>query len=245
LNDVEDLTFNLISNIDVEETNTKLAAYEEAHRESIAANKKIQRMTNEVEKQRQADQIRQTQRLREVALQESQEERKEKENARMDIINRLATERGDAMTIAREGEKVLQNVTNRRGPITTRTAIDSSNGTDIFAIRGLKQVMGAEPEKPYDPFGGMADIKEFVVIPDNPNLWNDYLGKLRKNDIYSAGGYSLNEFYARSLSDVFSGLDVFIGQEKVRDDRKASSKVGTAAAAIAVDTDAKMTDVFS
>lgn len=245
MNDVEDLTFNLINNIDVEDTNRKLAAYEEAHRESIAANKKIERLTSEIEKQRQADQIKHTQLLREAALQESQEERKERETARMDIINRLATERGDARMIAREGEKVLQSVTNRRGHIMTRTAVDSSNGADSFAIRGLKQVLGAEPDKPYDPFGGMVDIKDFVVIPEHPNLWNDYLGKLRKNDIYSAGGYSLNEFYARSLSDVFSGLDIFIGQEKVRDDRKASSKVSNAAAATVAETDVKMTDVFS
>jgi CDK-activating kinase assembly factor MAT1 len=244
---VEDKTFNLIYNVNVEETEAYIRQYEQAHRDSIAQNKRIRRLTSEMEKQRHAEEIKQAQKLREVALQENQEERRELENARMNIINRLATEKGNASLIAREGEKMLKGVTSRRGPITTKTVIIDTNGTDMVAVRGLKQIMKAEPEKPYDPFGGMPDIKDFVVLPTQPNLWNDYLGKLREpaND-YTAGGYSLNEFYARSLSDAFSGLDILISQEKARDDRKTSAKVGgTTGASIAADADTKMTDVFT
>jgi CDK-activating kinase assembly factor MAT1 len=243
---VEDKTFNLIYNVNVEETEAYIRQYEQAHKDSIAQNKKILRLTSEMEKQRQADQIKQAQKLREVAFQENQEERRELESARLNIINRLATEKGNATLIAREGEKMLKGVTNRRGHINTNNILNDTNGTDMVAVRGLKQIMKAEPDKPYDPFGGLPDVKDFVVLPTQSNLWNDYLGKLREPaNIYAAGGYSLNEFYARSLSDVFSGLDILISQEKARDDRKTSSKVGTTGAAIAADADTKMTDVFA
>lgn len=245
LNDVEDLTFNLIHGIKVEEMERKLGAYEQENSDVIKTNLKKERMTSEIEKQRQAEQMKQAQLLREAALQEDAEERQERESLRKDIINRLATERGNAAKIASEGERVLKSVTNRRTPFATSNTIDASNGTDMFKIKGLREVIKAEPEKPYDPFGGVGDLKDYVIIPEQPNLWNDYLGKLRTNSTYSAGGYSLNEFYARALSDVFSGLDVFVGNEKARDDRKTSSRVGTAGAALAADNDTTMTDVFS
>jgi CDK-activating kinase assembly factor MAT1 len=226
LNDVEDITFKLINNIEVEQTKKKLEAYKQENLDSISRNKKIDRVYTEQQKQRLQDQQRQSELSRLAAFNEAQEERKERVNARKDIINRLANETGDATAIARQGEKVLKGVAERKKAF-------ASEPTDTFTIRGLKQIVKAEPEAPYDPFGDIGDIKDFVVVPTQTNIWNDYLGKIRKEKQYKAGGYSLDEFYARAMTEAFGGLGISISQEKAT--RKPKVKI---------EPDTKSNDIF-
>lgn len=209
----------------------KLESYRRQHTDIIIENAKRDRRNNEREKQMLREEEKETQRQRVQAMEdelaERQNEKQMKENARKAIIDKLATGQGDAEVIAREGEELLKMAK-------TRSNKDISLGTETIFIRGLKKTTKQDPEKPYDPFAGMLDVKEFVVLPQRPVQWPDLVNEFRKNKIYMAGGYNMNDFYGRALSDAFSGLDVFVKHEKIRE-RKGSA---------AVDTDVKMTDAF-
>jgi CDK-activating kinase assembly factor MAT1 len=245
LDDVEVITFNLVNNIDVEESRAKLEAYEKSNQDAIKENRELERMGAREEQARQAADKSRAQQMRLAAMEEDEEERREKVAARQDVINQLATGDGNAIKLAMDGERALLQKAHNRKTLPTSTALgETSNGSSIFSIKGLKKRVKAEPEKPYDPFGGMADVKEFVTLPTEPNIWDKYLGKVRKEDVYTAGGYDVREFYARTLSEAFSGLGVFISEEMAQKDHDAASEIATAGAALASQSDAVMTDVF-
>jgi CDK-activating kinase assembly factor MAT1 len=199
------------------------------------------------EKARQAADVDRARKMRLAALKEDEEERRERVAARQDVIKQLAEGDGDAINLALEGERALLNRTQTRKTLPTSTALnESANGSSIFSIRGLKKRVKAEPEKPYDPFAGMLpDAKLFsTALPTKLNIWEDFLGKVRKDEFYTAGGYDVREFYARMLCDAYSGVGVFISEEMAQKDHDAVSEVATAGAAIASTTDTAMLDIF-
>uniref|UniRef100_L2G4H9 Cdk-activating kinase assembly factor mat1 n=1 Tax=Colletotrichum fructicola (strain Nara gc5) TaxID=1213859 RepID=L2G4H9_COLFN len=107
-----------------------------------------------------------------------------------------------------------------------RLAQDSAPG---LSIRGLKKEKKrvVEENKPYDPFGGLRlDMERYALGPldEYRNPWVD---DARKKDEIVVGGYSAEEYLGRAMFEAFSGLAVFI------DDEKGPEKVATAEAAAA------------
>jgi CDK-activating kinase assembly factor MAT1 len=118
-----------------------------------------------------------------------------------------------------------------------------------LTIRGLKKKEAPIAEKPYDPFGGVDLIPSRYVLQDDYD--NEWLSNAKSDIRHMAGGYSLQEYYARTMFEAFSGLGVFIEDEVAgRSLPAAPVSIGTAAAAGAsaakVETQHKMEldDVF-
>jgi CDK-activating kinase assembly factor MAT1 len=246
LNDVEDISYNLIYDIDVAATRAKLESYERSNQEAIRENRELERMGANEEKARQAADVAQARKMRIAALKEDEEERRERVAARQDVIKQLAEGDGDAITLALEGERALLDRAHTRQPLPSSTALnETANGSSLFSIRGLKKRVKAEPEKPYDPFAGLLpDANLFAAaLPAELNVWDDFLGKVRKDEFYTAGGYDVREFYSRMLCDAYSGIGVFVSEEMAQKDHEAVSEVATAGAAIASTADTTMLDV--
>jgi CDK-activating kinase assembly factor MAT1 len=213
LDEVEDLTFNLVNGIDVPETEKKVTAYEDANQEAIVQNRKMEALELEEAKARHAYEQEKVRMSREAALEEEEEERRELANLRNNVISRLASGSGNATRIAREGEAALRKAGRKKEVATQKQALAGS----ALSFQGLRKKSKDtnEPEKPFDPFGGMSDSKEHVIMPDMlPDLWDEYLGPARKEARYMAGGYSLQDFYTRALCDLFGGLNVIVSEEK-------------------------------
>ena len=174
---------------------------------------------------------------REVARREEEESRRELQEAKHDVISKLASGDGDAIQIAREGHRTMLKKSRNRLDIERSQTPDSANGT-TFTIRGLKKRERVEPEKPYDPFGGLSFESEYYKLQDEYD-W-DELKKAKTDTRYLAGGYDIHEFYARALCDAFSGLGVFVSDEMAEDKVAVESVVGTAIAVDVAVTGLKM-----
>jgi CDK-activating kinase assembly factor MAT1 len=235
LGNVEDMTFNLVNGIEVEETNKKVLAYEAKNSHAIHENQKLAIQELEEQKSRRALEEERTRLRRAADLEEEEVERREVQLLRNSVISRLATGSGNAHRIAREGEIALRRAGQKKELASTLSA----SVDDTLSFQGLKKKVKGKPEveKPYDPFDGMSIKKDYIIMPDMlPDVWVDYLGPARKDPKFTAGGYSLQDFFTRALGDLYGGFDVLIGQEK-----KSSRIPGAAQAGKEV----VMTDVFA
>lgn len=230
LNDVEDITFNLIHNIDVEATHAKLDKYKAENQQAILENRRLEREELQDQKARQAAEQEFARRRREAALREDEEGRRELRETRNGVIEQLASGEGDAAKIAREGQKALslRKSKNRMGMLEASQTPASVNG-DTFTIKGLRKRQKIEPAKPYDPFGGIKFSHEYYTLQDDYD-WDD-LKKAKTETRYLAGGYDIHEFYSRALCDAFSGLGVFVSDELSDINTAAGPAVATSAAA--------------
>lgn len=91
--------------------------------------------------------------------------------------------------------------------------------------------MVAEPEKPYDPFGGVQEKREYYVLQDHYE--HPWLDNARTDPQITAGGYDVHEYYARTMLEAFAGLGCFIDEEIPGRDLPADKSVATAGAAAA------------
>lgn len=264
LEEVETLTFNLLNNTDVSATEAKLAAYASQNADSISHNATLQTQETASLEAREAAEKEQARLRRESARREEEDERKEKEEGKREVLDRLARGEGDAEAIARESQRVvLKRSTARRTAAErqrqqqqqqqqqqTFLATDpfgdgSANGAadSGFFIKGLKPVVKAEPEKPYDAFGGISAKKDYYVLQDYYE--HPWLDNARTDPQITAGGYDVKEYYARTLLEAFAGLGCFIEEEVAGREMASSTSVATvAAAAAAGDGDSNMDDVL-
>lgn len=252
LEEVEGITFALVNNIDVAENERKLAAYRDHNAQSIRQN--ATRANDETANlvARQAAEKEQAKLRREAARREEEEERRERAEGRLQIINDLVSSEGNATKIAREGERVMLKRSSARRADAERVVqsnadVIGSNGsvsgavvaTDSsgFVFRGLKRRIEPTPDNPYDAFGGLQYDRRYYVLQDRYE-W-DWLDEARTNPQFTAGGYDVQEYCHRALSDAFSGLGVCIGDELAANNAAATSSVtmmGAALASVTVNT---------
>ncbi|GAB7349431.1 hypothetical protein MBLNU459_g8541t1 [Dothideomycetes sp. NU459] len=219
LNEVEDITFNLVNRIDVEETEKRMASYANQNSTSISANAALASEEMQDYSALQAAEREQARLRREAARREEEEERRAKAEGKQDIINRLATGTGDADMIAEEGHRVtLKKRLDKRAAVDRQRQLqagsiakNSLNTGSGFMIKGLKTRKDTGPEAPYDPFGGLKFTNEYHVLQDRYD-W-DWLNDLVDDVSIVAGGYSLHEFHSRALCEAFSGLGIIVGED--------------------------------
>lgn len=252
----EEIIANLIHGTDVAKTEAELSQYASANAQSIRLNKTLESQESASFLKHQGFEQEQTRLRREAALQEYENEKRELIAGRENIISQLASGKStDAEAIAKEGQRVhlkkssarrteeerirqkqaalLAGDAARKGDLTTTTdAAETSSGASL--IKGLKKVVAPEPEKPYDPFGGMDPYKRdyYDLQPHYPS---SYLDPIRNDTRMLAGGYDLKEYYSRSLLEAFAGLGCFVDEEVAARDASAAtpSSNPTAAAAVA------------
>ncbi|KAI9682122.1 MAG: TFIIH/NER complex subunit [Caeruleum heppii] len=243
LEEVETITFDLLNGIDAQKTEAKLAAYAAQNAASISHNTTLEQREHATAEARQAAEKEQARLRREAARREEDEERRELESGRKEVLDRLARGDGDADNIAREGQKVLlkrssarrqRDLTQPSNPSSTDvfrgTSANGAADTSFF-IKGLKPTAVPEPEKPYDPFGGLSLRREYFTLQDFYE--HPWLDAARTDLTITSGGYDVQEYCTRTLTEAFSGLGVFIEDEVAGREKAASGSVATVAAAAA------------
>ncbi|KAH7034683.1 CDK-activating kinase assembly factor MAT1-domain-containing protein [Microdochium trichocladiopsis] len=236
LQNVEDLTFNLIQGDEAEraKAETELAAYEKKHREEIELNKKKGKEAEQLRKKRDADAA-EASRLR--RLEERDEELRAKaEEAKIgdEVMEALA--RGEPGTAAEIQARIVARKKAQVAKISGSHYASLLDGGGL-SIRGLK-AKGRKPydddeddedeSKPYDPFGGLRAEPARYVLHDSYEF--PHLDDARHNDNHRVPGYSVHEFYARAMFEAFAGLGVNIGDEKANDLRALGTAGAEAAA---------------
>lgn len=231
LNDVEDITFNLINLIDLEETEKRFAAYEKAHQADIAENASLAQQESLSYSKLQKVEREQAKQRREAARREEADERKEQQANKRDMLRRLengqdpiqvsqatteATTQGPGVTLkkrlnrqdaaARQQQLQAADASRGRGV----AANNSNNGSSNLLIKGLKAKTKTAPEAPIDPFGGLnfSQGMQYYTLQDR-YVW-DILERAEKDPGATSGGYEIATFTSRALCEAFSGLGCFV-----------------------------------
>jgi CDK-activating kinase assembly factor MAT1 len=215
LNDVEDITFNLVEGIDVEVSNQRLEAYRTNHADEIAANEHLAQEEKSSFKELQKQERQQARMRREAAHREEEDERREAAENKRD----LASGTGDADEIAKEGQQVqLKRRLDRQAAADKQRRLQSSsdnmnNGSSNIVIKGLKSRKAPEPEAPIDPFDGLSfEGRQYYSLQEDYS-WEVFRNP-QKDKVVRAGGYDVMEqFGSRALCEAFSGLGVFVADE--------------------------------
>ncbi|KAI0536780.1 CDK-activating kinase assembly factor MAT1-domain-containing protein [Xylaria digitata] len=223
LQDVEDLTFDLISGGDDERraAEQKLLHREQEFREEIERNK---RRGREAELSRQKRDAAEAEALRQRRLEEQREEaraRAEEATINAEVMEALA--RGEPGSAAEIQARIVAQKRARVAAISGvhfPSLLDQGarNISNTLSIRGLKTKKISEEEedlsKPYDPFAGLGPALEpsrYELRDAYPNPW---LEPAKTNDDHRVPGYSISEYVARAMFDAFAGLGVNIAEEK-------------------------------
>ncbi|GAB1730187.1 hypothetical protein NU195Hw_g7492t1 [Hortaea werneckii] len=264
LNDVEDITFNLVNRIDLDATNARFEAYRKANEEGIAENERLAAEEKSQFSSRQKAERQLARERREQARREEEMERRELEANRRDVLERLA-QGGDAEEVLRKGEEVQLKKRMGRGEAERRRAglqqQQSQSSSDVAGaersststdngpavLKGLRKPASTKPvpEPPIDPFGGVRFSTKFFALQDEYR-WEG-VQDTRRDVKHVAGGYDVRDFTQRSLVAAFAGLGVFVGEEADERERgkmgvEGEEAVGTARADLGL-KDSEMVDV--
>ncbi|KAI5927326.1 CDK-activating kinase assembly factor MAT1-domain-containing protein [Camillea tinctor] len=245
LQDVEDLTFDLIYGEDAERASAeeKLLAREQHFKEEIERNRRRGREAELSRQKRDAAEA-------EAARQRRLEERREEERARAEeasinaeVMEALA--RGDpgsaaeiqARIVARKRARVaeitsahfsnlLHTGLNLNDPADAATAPSSSSGggggggKNMLSIRGLRaKKTDDEDDGPYDPFAGLDLDPTRYALRERYGNTNTWLDDARVRDDHRVPGYSVHEYAARAMFEAFAGLGVIVAEEKAAEGR--------------------------
>ncbi|KAI1115753.1 CDK-activating kinase assembly factor MAT1-domain-containing protein [Nemania sp. NC0429] len=243
LQDVEDLTFDLISGDDDERTTAeqKLLSREQAFRNDIERNK---RRGREAELSRQKRDAAEVEATRQRRLEEQREEaraRAEEATINAEVMGALARgESGSAAEIqarivAQKRARVAAIAGTHFPSLLDAEVANDANANNTLSIRGLKTKKTSDEEedlsKPYDPFAGLGSALEptrYHLSEAYPNPW---LEAARTNADHRVPGYSIHEYVARAMFDAFAGLGINIADEKKDVARGPGTVVAAEAAA--------------
>ncbi|KAB8239600.1 TFIIH/NER complex subunit [Aspergillus alliaceus] len=230
----EEIIANLVHGTDVAKTESDLQKYAQENMRSIRTNQALEAEEASSFQERQTQEQERARLRRQAIRQEYENERREILAGREDVLTRLAAGRpSDAAAIAREGQKVLlkkssarrseeERIRQKQAALRSSDARKAGQGRlptdkagdagDTGLIKGLKRIKTPEPEKPYDPFGGMAPGKrDYYTLQDF--YPSSYLDPIRQDTRMQAGGYDLREYYSRTLLEAFAGLGCFVDEE--------------------------------
>lgn len=234
LEEVENLTWNLLQGVDVKETEEKLDAYRRQNEKGIKQNAARESMETANTEAQFAAQKEQARLRREAARIEELDERREREEGRKEIMDAMAKRDGDADDIARETQNVVLKKRRTAAEKSRQQAaakVDNGAAAPLITFRGLKSVAATVPEKEYDPFGGYVIKPEYYYLRDHYE--HSWLDKARSDAQITAGGYDVREYCARAMMEAFGGLGVFVEDEIGGREKEAEKGVATASAAAA------------
>lgn len=233
LEEVENLTWNLLQGVDVKETEQKLDAYRRQNEAGIKQNAALESRETADAEARLAAQQEHARLRREAARNEELDERREKEESKREILDRIAhSDAGaDPDAIVRETQRVVLKKSTARRTAAEKSRLQADDNGPLFSIQGLKRAVQAAPEEGYDPFGG------YVIKPAYYHLRDHYehswLDNARSDAEITAGGYDVREYCARAMMEAFGGFGVFVEDEIGGRGESVKKEVGTASAAAA------------
>ncbi|KAI8255438.1 RNA polymerase II transcription factor B subunit 3 [Colletotrichum sp. SAR 10_98] len=231
---VETLTFDIISGTDAEKkaAEARLIEWEQAHRAEIERNRRLAKESEAERVARFEAEKDEARRRRAEAMEEDKAEKKKEQRMREEMLDGLAS--GDVGEAKQTLNRILLKKRGQGRMAAAASSLADATGSSApgLSIRGLKKEKKrvVEENKPYDPFGGLRlDMERYALGPldEYRNPWVD---DARKKDEIVVGGYSAEEYLGRAMFEAFSGLAVFI------DDEKGPEKVATAEAAAAAAT---------
>lgn len=206
---VEDITFNLMNEVDVAETEAKIAAYEMENKDSIAANQaknvneqRFRSYQDEIEKQ-------EREQKREEYLQQLEEERRLKEIEKSDIITELATTNKSAQAVIQTRQATaLKRSSALRQQQSDSSGSSSSNRMSmpswITTTMDTEADLRESEARNFDALSLQYEYTSGYTVRDN--YIDPATEYLHNNKQTRAGGYAPKHAHQRALMSAFTGL---------------------------------------
>lgn len=209
LEEMEDIVYNLDHGIDLEMTEEKLRTYEELNRQLIINN--IERSKQELQNFEQRLQFEKEMKLKKRLLEKqiAEEDRSNKEWAKKEIINRLATtaDADEVIEGVKNTVKLKKSSARRKLEEINRVLKSNSYLASTALSTGRKKNI-----VPLTPFFGDRDISKRYTL--NKSLYSDpFLKDLESKRDFIASGFKTDLVYERVLTEAFMGLGCVIGEE--------------------------------
>ncbi|KAG4302903.1 hypothetical protein PCANB_000814 [Pneumocystis canis] len=204
LEEVEDITFNLLNNIDVEETEAKLLAYETINKKSIIINAQKAEIEARIITQNDEKLKKEKKNSQEIAIKEKEAEQIEKEKHKQELIRELASSDKQASKIIEHSNALsLKRSTIRRQRAIQEAKITIPSLTN-FQDPYLNQ--NKQEEDVFSPMAGQDKENTLYVIKETYN--DPFLKPLLENKTIRGGGFNINDVYRRILFEAFAGLNL-------------------------------------
>lgn len=231
---VETLIFELVEGSREEkvEAEKKLREYKESNGGSIEDNRRAGMEETEMERRREKAEKEAARMRRAAVIREEEEMKKDVVEGRREVLERLANTDQDAREVTWMAQKVIlkKSGARRDAAQSTESNGSASAGVGGLSLRGLKKKEAPVVEKPYDPFGGVDLTPSRYVLQDDYE--SEWLAGAKSDQRQMAGGYSLQEYYARTMFEAFSGLGVFVADEVASKPQPATSSAVASMAAV-------------
>ncbi|KAK7049208.1 TFIIH/NER complex subunit [Paramarasmius palmivorus] len=206
--------FNLINNIDVQETEARIATYKAANAALIALN--IQReeaYALALKEQEELDRKEREARAAQLA-QEEQLEREEKVREQREIIDKLETSQKDAReVVAKSRANAAKRLAAVTGNNTGLAGMGFGFGADyakLLKTRTTKKGAALVPDEPHVPLkDDWYAYEDLYVLKEGG--YDDVVSEAVRKDregIMRAGGYMVQEAWHRALRSAVAGLDL-------------------------------------
>ncbi|KAF7974557.1 hypothetical protein HWV62_11914 [Athelia sp. TMB] len=205
LEEVEDIAFNLINEIDIPETEKRIQAYRAENAALIELNIHREEQYAQALKEQEESERRDREQRAAEARREEEEEREERERGHRDIIDNLETSDKDAAkVIARSRAAALKRTSART---TSATTIQSSSYAQLLRQRAAQSAV--IPDVPHVPlqddwyaYEDMYTLKAVYQDSSSDAVRRDREGIMR------AGGYQVQDAWERAIRSAVAGLEV-------------------------------------
>lgn len=209
---VECLTDDLVNggNEARSKAESQLKEWEAQHKADIERNKKLARESDDARRYRIAAEKDAARQRRLLDLQADADEKASAAKLREEMLDTL-----QSAEIGRATEAMDRIMLKKRGQQKRDAALDTLGGG--LSIRGLRDRKAVVVDnKPYDPYGGLdlAPTRVDVAPAKLGAYQSEWLAVTRTKHEFTVGGYSSDEYLTRALFEAFSGLGVFVGEEK-------------------------------
>ncbi|KAK7440217.1 TFIIH/NER complex subunit [Stygiomarasmius scandens] len=210
LQEVEDIAFNLINNIDVQETEAKIANYKAANAALIALNmQREEAYALALKEQEEFDRREREARAAQLA-QEEEQERLEREREQNELITKLETSQKDAKKLvakARASQQKRKSARNDNSSLLGGMGFGADYAKLLKArTNKAKTSVPDEPHVPLqDDWYGYEDF--YALRPSYDDIFSEAVRKDREG-IMRAGGYMVEEAWNRALRSAVAGLEL-------------------------------------
>ncbi|KAJ3013845.1 TFIIH/NER complex subunit [Thoreauomyces humboldtii] len=205
LEDVEEILFNLINDVDVKKTEDRMEKYEKDHKDLINANLQKQ-LTEERMVQGRLDREKREKVIRKETYEQAvMEEAKVRQQAKDDIITRLAEDDdASAMDVVAEAHSRRRAAPDIDKLLQARIpTVNDDDGEEYY--REFEELDSA----PFDPMDHTYEIVSFTTVKDAySDPWQNHLALNNpvRASTARAGGFSSKFVYERAITSAFAGI---------------------------------------
>ncbi|PPQ64014.1 hypothetical protein CVT24_009388 [Panaeolus cyanescens] len=220
LEEVEDITFNLINDIDIPQTEARIAKFRAENAALIELNIQRDEAYAQVLKEQEEAERREREQRASMLRREEEEEREEREKERREIIDKLETSTQNAAQLI---AKTRANAAKRSSARATAAPIVQSSAK-LLRTRAAIDL----PDVPHVPF--LDDFyrydEPFTVKQGGYDDMYSQAVRRDREGIMRGGGYMVEEAWARALRDSYASLAIsplvgdstIVQQPSVKDD---------------------------